>query len=73
MKFSLEDVGLVVILICSKYVIVWIINACIWLYKKYEDKKYEKDKLEEEKWFKNNSNALEKIYFFKCWEVKSKW
>ena len=63
MKFSLEDVGLVVIFICSKYVIVWIINACIWLYKKYEDKKYEKDKLEEEKWFKNNPNALEKIYF----------
>ena len=64
MKFSLEDVGLVVILICSEYVIVWIINACIWLYKKYEDKKYEKDKLEEEKWFKNNPNVLEKIYFF---------
>ena len=48
MKFNWEGIGLVILWIFFAYVIVWIINGCIWLYKKYENKKYEKEKAEEE-------------------------
>ena len=60
MKFNWEGIGLVILWIFFAYVIVWIINGCIWLYKKYENKKYEKEKAEENEWFKNNPNATRK-------------
>ena len=62
MKFSWEGVGLFILWIFSAYVIVWMINACIWLYKKYEDKKYEKEKAEEDKCLRTTLMLLGKIW-----------